>query len=181
MTATHLALFRGINVGKAKRVAMADLRTLITGLGYLDVQTVLNSGNVLFTAPRGVRGTSAVRIQEEVAAQLGVMSRVTVLTVAELAEIVRNNPLKKVAVDPSRLLIAILANPADRNRLLPLAAEDWAPDILAVGSRASYLWCAGGILESRLAKRIGRTLGDAVTSRNWSTITKLNTMAGAGG
>jgi uncharacterized protein (DUF1697 family) len=79
MTATHLALFRGINVGKAKRVAMADLRALITGLGYLDVQTVLNSGNVLFTAPRGVRGTPAVRIQE------------------------------KVAVDPSRLLIAILA------------------------------------------------------------------------
>src|SRR5204863_1567267 len=51
MAATHVALLRGINVGTAKRVAMADLRQLMTGLGYSDVRTLLNSGNVVFTAP----------------------------------------------------------------------------------------------------------------------------------
>jgi uncharacterized protein (DUF1697 family) len=101
--------------------------------------------------------------------------------VAELAEIMRKNPLTKIADDPSRLLITILANPADRSRLLSLTKEDWAPDALAVGARAAYLWCAGGMLESRLAERIGRLLGDAATSRNWATITKLQQLAGEGG
>jgi uncharacterized protein (DUF1697 family) len=180
MAATHIALLRGINVGKAKRVAMADLRTLVTGLGYLDATTLLNSGNVVFTVPRGVKGSPAERIQEAIARQLGVATRVTVLTVAELAELVRKNPLKNVAVDPSRLLVGVLATPADRGRLLPLASEDWAPDVLAIGARGFYLWCAGGILASRLVERIGRLLGDAATTRNWNTITKLQALAGKG-
>jgi uncharacterized protein (DUF1697 family) len=56
MSATHVALLRGINVGKAKRVAMADLRALLEELGYADVRTLLNSGNVVFTAPRAAKG-----------------------------------------------------------------------------------------------------------------------------
>jgi uncharacterized protein (DUF1697 family) len=180
MAATHIALLRGINVGKAKRVAMADLRALVTALGYLEVKTLLNSGNVVFTAPRGIRGSPAARIQEAIARQLGVASRVTVLTVAELSELMRKNPLRKVGGDPSRLLVGILANPADRGRLLPLASEDWAPEVLAVGTRGFYLWCAGGILASRLVARIGRLLGDAATTRNWATITKLHALAGDG-
>ena len=51
MAASHVALLRGINVGTAKRVAMADLRGVMTGLGYSDVRTLLNSGNLVFTAP----------------------------------------------------------------------------------------------------------------------------------
>lgn len=179
--ATHLALLRGINVGKAKRVAMADLRALVTDLGYLDVRTLLNSGNVIFTMPRAVRGDPATRIHEALARRLGVSSRVTVLTAAELAEIVLKNPLEKFAGNPSRLLVTVLADPADRHRLLSLTKEAWAPDVVALGRRAAYLWCSGGILESRLAERIGRLLGDAGTSRNWATMLKLHLLAQGGG
>ena len=179
--ATHVALLRGINVGKAKRVAMSELRALVTDLGYLQVRTLLNSGNVLFTVPRGFRGSPARRIQGEIVRRLGVTSRVTVLTVAQLAQIVGDNPLGKSGYDPSRLLVAILANPTDRSQLMPLASEDWAPEAFAAGSRASYLWCAGGILKSPLAQRISRLLGDAITTRNWATITQLHLLAGAGG
>ena len=172
----HVAFFRGINVGRAKRVAMADLRVLIEGLGYGDVRTLLNSGNVIFTASAATAGKAAARIEEALATKLGVSARVTLLTAAELAAIVAENPMLAIAVDPSRLLVAVLSDPADRTRLEPLLEQDWTPDALAIGSRVAYVWCAGGILESRLAQAVGRVLGNGVTSRNWATILKLHAL-----
>ncbi len=179
MKATHVAFLRGINVGRAKRVAMADLRALVEQLGYREVRTLLNSGNVVFTLPAGRAGDPAARIEKALAAQLGVSSRVTVLTVAELADAVEANPLLNVAKDPSRLLLAILSNPADRKRLEPLRAQDWAPEVLALGTRVAYLWCANGILDGRLLGAVARVLGDAHTARNWATMQKLLALARA--
>ena len=176
MTRTQIALIRGINVGKAKRVAMADLRALVEGLGYRDVRTLLNSGNVVFSVPGASRADAAPRIEQALAKKLGVTARVTVLTAAELAAAVKGNPLLKVAQDPSRLLVTVLAKPADRARLDALVKEDWAPDVLAVGKRVAYLWCASGILESRLNIAVSRTLGDGATSRNWATLLKLKAL-----
>jgi uncharacterized protein (DUF1697 family) len=178
MVASHIALLRGINVGRAKRVAMADLRALVAGLGYRDVRTLLNSGNVVFTIPGAARGDVAGRIEKALAARLGVSSRVTVLTAAELATIVRENPLHKIADNPSRLLVTVLTNPADRARLLPLVRQAWAPEALALGTRVCYVWCPRGMLESPLVEAVGKVLGDAATTRNWATITKLNTLVG---
>jgi uncharacterized protein (DUF1697 family) len=176
----HVALLRGINVGKAKRVAMADLRALVAGLGYREVRTLLNSGNVVFTVPRGVRGDPAARIERGLASQLGVAARVTVLTYAELEAVVDANPLLGMATDPSRLLAAVLADPADRARALPLTHEDWAPEAVALGPRVVYMWCPRGVLESRVAASVGRLLADAVTTRNWATISKLHALASEG-
>lgn len=174
MPGTHVALLRGINVGKAKRVAMADLRALIEGLGYRDVRTLLNSGNVVFTAPLAASANPAVRIEQAVARRLGVVSRVTALTARELAAVVRENPLLGVAADPNRLLVTVLSDPSDRARLTALAREVWTPEAFALGSRVCYTWCPDGILQSRAVKAVDRLLGDAVTSRNWATIQKLH-------
>jgi uncharacterized protein (DUF1697 family) len=179
MTGRHVALIRGINVGRAKRVAMADLRALVEGLGYRDVRTLLNSGNIVFTVPGESRAEAAPRIEKAMAARLGVSARVTVLTAAELAAAVHENPLGKLARDPSRLLVTVLSKPADRARLKSLAQQDWTPDVLAIGRRVAYLWCAEGLLESRLAAAVGRALGDAATSRNWATMTKLKALVEA--
>jgi len=176
-----VALFRGINVGKAKRVGMADLRGLVEGLGFRDVRTLLNSGNVVFTAPRAVNPDRAAgRIEKALADRLGVSARVTVVTAAELDAAVAGNPLARVADEPARLLVAFLNRPADRAKLDPLTKEDWAPEALGVGPRAAYLWCAGGILDSRLWAAVGRALGDGVTSRNWATVLKLQALCAAG-
>jgi uncharacterized protein (DUF1697 family) len=172
----QIALLRGINVGRAKRVAMADLRTLLTDLGYSDVTTLLNSGNVVFTAPNSTTSASAARIEAALAAELGVTSRVTVLDAAEMADVVAENALLEIADDPSRLLVVVPTNPADRRLLEPLLNQDWAPEALAVGTRAAYIWCAAGILASRLAATVGRVLGDAATTRNWATISKLHAL-----
>ena len=180
VTRRHVALIRGINVGRAKRVAMADLRALVEDLGYGDVRTLLNSGNVVFDVPASARGDPAARIEQTMTRRVGVSARVTVLTAREVAAAVADNPLGKVASDPSRLFVTILTNPADRKRLLPLARQDWMPDMLAVGGRVAYLWCPKGMMESRLAEAVSHLLGDAATTRNWATLTKLHALVGGG-
>lgn len=177
MLTPYIALLRGINVGKAKRLAMADLRALVADLGYSAVRTLLNSGNVVFAAPAGtVPAAAAARIQAGIADQLGVSSRVTVLAAAELRAIAAENPLRAIATDPARLLVAVMADPADLARLAPLTALDWGADRLALGTHAAYLWCGSGILESKLAAAATKALGETTTTRNWATITKLLAM-----
>lgn len=167
-----VALFRGINVGKAKRIGMADLRALFERLGYADVRTLLNSGNVVFTPAKADPGAAA-RIEKAVADRLRVTSRVTVITDKEVAEAIRKNPFAKIAKDPSRLLVLVPWDSKAASELKPLLKRDWKPEALALGKRVAWLWCADGILDSPLWAETNRTLGDRGTSRNMTTMTKL--------
>lgn len=175
MSERQVALLRGINVGRAKRVSMAELKTLFEDLGYSDVTTLLQSGNVVFSGRVGVSTPS--RIEKAMVKTLGVSSRITVLSASELAQAIKENPLTRVAHNPSRHMIAILRDPADRKRLAPMSKEDWSPEAFALGKRVAYFWCPEGILESRIAKAIDRSLGDRVTTRNWTTLNKLGVLA----
>ena len=168
-----VALLRGINVGKAKRIAMADLRTLMEGLGCHDVRTLLNSGNVVFSAAEPLL---AERIEAALLARTGIQARATVIDAAAFDAIVAGNPLTDRATDPSRLLVAFLRDRADRERMEPLTGRDWTPEGLALGEGAAYLWCASGILASPLWDAVNRAVKDGVTSRNWATVLKLQAM-----
>jgi uncharacterized protein (DUF1697 family) len=174
----QVALLRGINVGRAKRVAMADLRALVEGLGYGDVRTLLNSGNVVYTAPGIEPSEAAARIGEALPARTGVSAKVVALGADEVVEIVEGNPLLEpatgLATDPSRMLVAVLVDPRDRQRLEPLLAKSWGAEALALGERVAYMWCPDGVLASQLPEAVGRALGAAVTTRNWATMTKLH-------
>src|SRR5687767_4217155 len=120
VTDRRVALLRGINVGKAKRVAMADLRRLFEDLGYGDVRTLLNSGNVVFTLPRKPSADLQVKLSKAVADRTGVSCRVVVLDAEEVAEAVNGNPLASVAKDPTRLLLVALGDAAAAAALKPL-------------------------------------------------------------
>jgi len=172
-SATHIALLRGINVGTAKRVAMADLRALFEELGYGDVRTLLNSGNVVFTAPTAAKSDPAARIQKALLARTGVQARVLTRTAAELERAVSKNPLLGVASDPSRHLVAFLHSSLEQTRLQSLLSADWGDERIASGRGTAYLWCPRGILDSALGRALDRTLGDGVTSRNWATTLKI--------
>ena len=63
---------------------------------------------------------------------------------------------------------------ADRARIAPLMKQKWDPDVLAIGTRVVYVWCASGILESRLSEAVAKVLGDAGTARSWATVLKLH-------
>jgi uncharacterized protein (DUF1697 family) len=156
---------------------MADLRGVVESLGYGDVRTLLNSGNVVFSCPGKAPGDAAARIEKALAEELGVSARVTVLTADEIADAIASNPLEAVADNPSRLLLAVLQSTADRAKLEPLLKQDWGDEALALGKRVAYVWCANGINTSALMEAVGRALGDAVTARNWATARKLCTLA----
>lgn len=170
----HVALIRGINVGRAKRVAMADLRTLLAGLGYREVRTLLNSGNVVFSAGRGKPSHFGKQIEAAMAERLGVSAPVIVLTAAALSTVVEENELVRLADNPARLLVAFSGDADHLERLQPLTRQEWRPEALAVGSRAAYLWCPAGVLASRLFEAVGRVLGELATTRNWATVTKIH-------
>jgi uncharacterized protein (DUF1697 family) len=170
----QVALLRGINnAGKGARVAMADLRALFERLGYRDVRTVRNSGNVVFSAPPGRRGNVVAQIEKALASKLRVTSRVTVLTADEVAGVVRENPFTRVATNPSHLLVVVPLVPSGLVRLRSLLKERWTPEAFALGSRVAYLWCARGVAKSPLWAAVERALERSGTARNIATMTKL--------
>ena len=176
----RVALWRGINVGKAKRIAMADLRALLEGLGFERVATLLNSGNAVFRAV-GSNHALADRIQATVERDLGVRSRVTVLAKSDLDEILAENPLPDAVHEPSRFLVSVLRESADRAPAEALLDQNWSPDVFALGRRAAYLWCPNGISAGRLALAVDRALGERGTARNWATLQKLKALMEAAG
>ena len=169
----HVALLRGINVGPAKRVAMADLRAAVAGCGYGDVRTLLNSGNVVFTAPGPLPADVAGALEAAVRERTGVQATVTVLTAAEVALAVEQDPLRAGVTDLGRLLHAVPADAGARADLAGLGTQTWGEDRFALGERVGYLWFAEGVLASPLAKALARRLGDRVTSRNAATMDRL--------
>ena len=177
-----VALLRGVNLGGTKKVPMAELRRLVAELGFTEVRTLLNSGNVVFTArSNAVRGAAA-RIQQAVLDELDVSSKVTVLTAAELAAVLDENPLAGLCDNPSRMLIAVFAEEDARGKAEALGKQVWKPEVMAVGSRAAYLWCVNGISAGRLGFAVDKALKTGVTARNLGTMTKLREMAtGEGG
>jgi uncharacterized protein (DUF1697 family) len=176
-----VALLRGVNVGTAKRIAMKDLRGVVEGLGFRDVVTLLNSGNVVFTAPAGRDATVATRIEGAILKRLGVATRVTVWTGEEVADAIRRNPFGSMADNPSRLLLMAFndaATPASLRRLLDMS---WEPEALALGKNVAYLWCADGIANGRLWTEANRAIGAGGTARNLTTMTKLLALVDAAG
>jgi uncharacterized protein (DUF1697 family) len=169
----YVALFRGINVGKAKRIAMADLRKLFGKLGYTDVATLLNSGNAVFTAAKAPGAKLAVRIRAAVLETLGVDAHVVVKSGDDITAIVKGNALEKIATDPSRLLVVMTDDVASLASVEPLARQLWGEEAVHVGPHAAYLWCANGILESRAAAALLGKLGNTQTTRNWATLGKI--------
>jgi len=177
--ARYVALFRGINVGKAKRIAMADLRKLLEGLGYREVSTLLNSGNALFSAPAAPAIKLAARIHAAVAKQLGVEARVIVKSARDVAGMVDGNELAAVCTDDSRLLVAMSDDAEALEGVRALARGDWGEDRIHLGKHAAYVWCASCILESEALDALMKGLGGAATTRNWATLRKIHALLSA--
>ena len=176
--APHVALFRGINVGKAKRIAMAELKALFEDLGYADVRTLLNSGNVVFDPGRGTPAGHAKRIAAAVEARIGVAAPVLVLPARILDAAIAGNPFDGRADDPSRLLVGFYLD--DDRAPFDALAQTHPGEAFAIGTDACYAWCPDGILESAVAAALGGAkFRDRVTARNWATVLKLQAMARA--
>lgn len=169
---TWVALLRGINVGKAKRIAMADLRALCESLGYRNVRTVLNSGNVLFETNARKPETLAKNLEAALVGSAGFHANTVVLSMEAMRAIQAGNPLG-TPPDPSRFLVAFPYGTGALDVLTPLLASNWQPDAIATTSAAAYLHARSGILQSPLMLAFQRATGDRFTTRNWATLEKM--------
>jgi uncharacterized protein (DUF1697 family) len=175
--ARQIVLLRGVNLGSQRRIAMPELRELLTSAGFETVRTYLQSGNVVLSSDASPEQL-ARECEEEIAHGFGFDVEVIVRTRDEFAEIVRRDPLGAVAVNPKRYQVSFLAVELDADTVRKLAALAVAPEQFVAIGRELYAWHAEGVGRSRLWARLaGRGLGVTATARNWSTVTNLLTMA----
>lgn len=188
--ATHVALLRGINLGGRNRVAMSDLRALVTGLGHTDVSTYIQSGNVLFTArPGAPADTSALaaELAGAIDSDLGVKAPVVVLTRGELAGAVGANPFPEEP-NPKCLHAVFRSGPASQELLdridaaIETVAAKGSRDTAVSLGRVLYLHTPDGFGRSDLAAALVRVTASPAagtgTARNWATTLKLLSLCG---
>jgi uncharacterized protein (DUF1697 family) len=181
----YAALLRGVNVGGNKKIAMADLRLLLTGLGHGDVKTLLQSGNAVFTADSADAPAVAAMVEAALAADLGLVSRVLLRSGPQMAAIVAANPFPSAEEEPSKHLVQFLFEPvtdADRELLAGLDPAGFAPEDYRVGERVIYFRHLPSISDSKLGVAYPKYLAAAypkvaarpvMTGRNWNTVRKL--------
>ena len=173
----QVVLLRGINLGSRNRIAMPALRKALTEAGFEDVQTYLQSGNVVLSSG-AAPATVTRKCKALIAERFGLDIDVVVRTRDELADVVRRNPLGDVAKDPKRYQVSFLSAKPGRKvvrRLEELAVGD---ERLVADGRELYAWHPAGVARSKLwAALAGRGLGVTATARNWTTVTKLLDLA----
>ena len=174
----QIVLLRGINLGSHNRIAMPALREALTGAGFEDVRTYLQSGNVVL-ASDATPERLAAQCEHLIADAFGLTLSVIVRTRDELADVVRRNPLADVAVNPKRYQVTFLAAELDSEEVEKLAALAAPSERFTTIGREVYAWHPDGVARSRLWARLaGQGLGLSATSRNWTTVTNLVAIAG---
>ena len=174
-----VAFLRGINVGTAKRVPMSELRRVAEDLGYGDVRTILNSGNVVFSMIGTDVRAAASRLEAAVARRFGVTSATTVVPLDDLAALVRREPFDGIASNPSRLLLLICRDATAVARVKALARRAWGDERLSVRGGFGCAWCPNGIASSPLWTAINAEVGDGVTARNRATVARVVMLHGS--
>jgi uncharacterized protein (DUF1697 family) len=174
----YVVLLRGINLGRARQVGMADLRAVLEERGHGGVRTHLRSGNVLLDSPMA-EVDLARDVEEALRGRFGFEVPTVVRTGAEVAAVVAADPFGDVATDPARYAVTFLAHPpaGDRVAALPPAEEGR----YRVLGRELYLWLPGGLGRAQMAGwPWDRLLGVPGTTRNWNTVRKLAQLADEG-
>jgi uncharacterized protein (DUF1697 family) len=154
---------------------MADLRELLSSLGYTEVSTLLQSGNALFATDARPPEALAVEIEEQIAASLELTVTVMVRTTDDMKRVVEQIPF--AVRDPAKCAVGFLATPIDRDQIAALDHSSFAPEELAAGDRELYLYFPDGMGRSKLVPILARNVFGPVTVRNWNTITKLLALA----
>jgi uncharacterized protein (DUF1697 family) len=175
--ARHVILLRGINLGPRNRVSMAEFRDVLERAGFEDVRTYLQSGNAVVSSSKKADEVARAA-KRAITKGLGLDLEVVVRSRAQLAAVVKRNPLGKVAKNPKRYQVSFLAAkpPAGLKKKLEAAAAEG--ERFAISGREIYAWHPDGVARSKLwALLAGKQLGVTATSRNWTTVTKLLELA----
>jgi uncharacterized protein (DUF1697 family) len=167
-----VALLRGVNVGGHGRVPMPQLRELFESLGFEDVRTLIQSGNVIF---RATSAPSAPALEAAVAERFQVTSPVVLRTSAQLAKVIDDDPF--VGSERAHVHVGFMVRPVEHESIAALEVDQFAPERIAASGGEVYFLLPAGLGNSKLASYVARKLGNQMTVRNWNTVTKLVDLA----
>ncbi|MEV8532160.1 DUF1697 domain-containing protein [Streptomyces sp. NPDC051211] len=175
-TKKYAALLRGINVGGAKKVPMAELRTVLEELGHAGVQTYLQSGNAVFTAPEQDPQTLARGLEKAIEGRFGFRVACLVVDGPHLKAVADACPYPAAELEGKQLHATFLSEQPAADRFAALDREAFLPEEFTLGDRVLYLYAPNGLGRSKLAEALARPAllkGIDATTRNWNTVAKL--------
>jgi len=171
----HIALLRGVNVAGRSMVAMAGLKAMFAELGFSDAQTLLQSGNVVFTSAARKPNALETTLEAEAEKRFGRRIDFFVRSAVEWQEIVAKNPCRiEAESDPGHLVVTCLKTTLGEQEIAALQAAISGREIFHAAGRHAYLIYPDGIGRSKLTNAlIEKSLGTRATGRNWNTVLKL--------
>jgi uncharacterized protein (DUF1697 family) len=176
---TYISLLRGINVGGRKKLPMESLRRMYQDLGFTNIKTYLQSGNVVFASSIAFPTMLTQLIEAGIAQACGYAVQVFIRRVEEIQRIVSNNPyLENKNIDATRLHVLFLYQQPVESAWNKVTASANIPDQFARGETVLYLHYPNGYAKAKLpASFFEKLLGVPLTDRNWNTVTALKKIA----
>jgi uncharacterized protein (DUF1697 family) len=179
MASVHVALLRGINVGGKNRLPMRDLVAMFRAVGCSEVQSYIQSGNIIFRASQPVIRRVPALITQAISDRFDLRVPVVTRTAEELREIVDGNPFLREGADQKALCVAFLAHIPEAARVASLDPSRSPPDAFSVHGREVYLHCPNGFARTRLTTDYFDTkLATTSTMRNWRTVLEILELTG---
>ncbi|MFC7014777.1 DUF1697 domain-containing protein [Streptomyces viridiviolaceus] len=176
MTTRYAALLRGINVGGSRKIPMAQLRTVMQGLGHEAVATYLQSGQAVFSSGHGDEESLAAELRDAIEDHFGFGVDVIVRDHAYLEAIADACPFPAADLEARQLHVTYFSTPVDAERFAEIDRAAFLPEDFRLGDRALYLYAPNGLGRSKLADALSRprvNKGLIATTRNWNTVVKL--------
>jgi uncharacterized protein (DUF1697 family) len=172
---THLALLRGINVSGHNMIKMDALKTTLEGIGFRNVQTYIQSGNVFVDTDEENAPSVGFKIKQEIFKAFGHEVPIVVIGQADLEACLKNNPfLKEKEVDTKKLYVAFVSTTLRSDNINDLKISQFKPDEASIDESRIYIKYAVGAGKTRFdQKYIEKKLNVTATIRNWNTVTQL--------
>jgi uncharacterized protein (DUF1697 family) len=175
-----IGLLRGINVGGHNKIPMADLRTLCESLGWKDIQTYIQSGNIVFSAV-GKPAALEAKLEQAIEKKFGFHVTVIIRAAADWPAHAKSNPFLKACEKEAKFVMLLLSKMPPKAEAVKALHERAAHGerIELIGDVLWIHYAGGEVAGSKLSPAfLDRTIGSPVTARNWLTVLKLQEMAG---
>jgi uncharacterized protein (DUF1697 family) len=176
MVTGYVAFLRGINLGGHRQVRMDELKALFCSMGFQNVRTLLNSGNVLFETREKAKSPLVKKIEEELRKTFGYEVAVILWTIREIQDLVDSDPFKKVKITPeTRLYITFLSDKPKSSLKFPYESPQKDVKILCVqnGAVCTVVTATPKRGTTEAMSLLEKEFGKRVTTRNWNTVTKI--------
>ena len=169
-----IALLRGINVSGQKQIKMPDLKSLFEESGFQNIETYIQSGNVIFTSKEKLPEKLEQKISLAIKRKFGFDVQIIVLTPEEIEYVLNNNPFIKKKKESEKLYVTFLAKPPSDENINKLNAIDYSPEEYIIDGRYIYLFVPNGYGKAKLNNNFFESkLNVSATTRNWKTVNKM--------